>query len=98
VSPPPELRLVVTPVVPPPASFSQCSSGLSGDVMRTGRELVLTIGTSPVSGDPLWSLPVTAVCRFYYSLCFCLPGGQASRPQCVFLALPVLRHDLEMSI
>lgn len=26
------------------------------------------------------------------------PRRPASRPQCVFLALPVLRHDLEMSI
>lgn len=69
-------RLVVTPMVPAPASFCQCSLGLDGNVMGTGRELVLTIGTSPVSGDPLWSLPVTAVCCFCYSLCFCLPGGQ----------------------
>lgn len=85
-------RLAVTPMVPSPASFSQRSLGLNGNVMGIGKELVLTIGTSPVSGDPLWSLPVTAVCCFCYSLCFCLPGGQhhahsVSFWPCLFLGM-----------
>lgn len=38
---------------PPPVQLSPNYSGLRGSVMGIGRELALTIGTSPVSQSPL---------------------------------------------
>lgn len=61
---------------PPPAWLPPASAALDGSVMGTGGELALTIGTSPVSRGPLWSLPASAAHWRCCSLCFCLLGGQ----------------------
>lgn len=78
---------------PPVQLSNQAPVGLHHSAMGTGGELALTIGTSPVSQGPLWSLPVLPPTDF---AALCVSASQAaSIPPTV--CLPGLRCSLRMA-